>query len=673
MSKKIWIILAFLMLQVTTFRAVAAIGDWKAYMAYHEVQEIEQAGNLIFVQASNNLYVYNKNDKSIQTFSKMDYLNDCAIQHIAYNKTAKRLVILYNNANIDLMDINNYETYNLPDYHNATITGNKAVNDIYVYGKYAYLSNGFGIMKLNVTDGEISDTYNLGFNVDWCEIKNNHIYAYSLQQGQYRAPLTVNLLDKNNWQRVDNYVAKPQEDKTELKQLASTLQPGGPKYNYFGFMKFANGQLYTCGGVVSGNRNACIQVLKNDEWNIYQDENISSVTGVTYKDIVCLDYDPLDNKHIFAGGRNGLYEFYDGKFKAFYNSTNSLIEAYNETSTEYQLTQGVKFDNKGNLWILNSQSPHQSLIEYNTENNWISHCKSELMKLDDGGYKNKSLGSLENMMIDSRGLLWFANNHWTIPSLYCYQFSTDAIKAFTSFVNQDGTTVNVTGGVRMVAEDKNKNLWVGTNVGPLLLESNQITEEQPIFTQIKIPRNDGTNYADYLLSGVNISYIAIDKANRKWFGTKGNGIYVISDDNLEQLFHFTSSNSKLLSDNIETIAINDNTGEVYIGTDKGLCSYQSDASYLNEEMNKDNVWAYPNPVTPDYTGPITIVGLAQKAKIKIVTSNGTLVHEGTSNGGSYQWNGCDRNGRKVTSGIYMVEIATSEGEKGTVCKIAIIK
>ena len=120
MRKKIWILLSFLILQVAAFQSSAAIGDWKAYMAYSEVQEIEEAGNWIFVQASSNLYAYNRNDQSIQTFSKMDFLNDCDIQHIAYNKTAKRLLILYSNANIDLMNTQNWNVQNLPDYYSAT-------------------------------------------------------------------------------------------------------------------------------------------------------------------------------------------------------------------------------------------------------------------------------------------------------------------------------------------------------------------------------------------------------------------------------------------------------------------------------------------------------------------------------------------------------------------------
>ena len=90
-------------------------------------------------------------------------------------------------------------------------------------------------------------------------------------------------------------------------------------------------------------------------------------------------------------------------------------------------------------------------------------------------------------------------------------------------------------------------------------------------------------------------------------------------------------------------------------------------------MTKDNVYAYPNPVKPDYTGSINIVGLSFQADIKIVSVNGTLVNQGKSTGGSYSWDGCDLKGRKVASGIYMVETATEEGEKGTVCKIAIIR
>ena len=193
------------------------------------------------------------------------------------------------------------------------------------------------------------------------------------------------------------------------------------------------------------------------------------------------------------------------------------------------------------------------------------------------------------------------------------------------------------------------------------------------FTQIKVPRNDGTDYADYLLNELDITAIAVDGANRKWVGTSYDGVYLISADNMTQIHHFTQDNSPLISNNIRSITINNKTGEVFFGSENGLCSYVSNAVEPSTEMTEDNVWAYPNPVNPDYTGPITITGLTYNADVKIVSANGLLINEGRSNGGSFTWDGCDKKGNRVASGIYMVVTATSNGQKGTVCKIAIIR
>ena len=214
---------------------------------------------------------------------------------------------------------------------------------------------------------------------------------------------------------------------------------------------------------------------------------------------------------------------------------------------------------------------------------------------------------------------------------------------------------------------------MGTSSGPGYIESTQAASGQLTFIQPKIPRNDGTNYADYLLNNIPISAVAIDGGNRKWLGTSGNGIYLISADNMAQLQHFTTDNSPLLSDNIQAIAINNTTGEVFFGTDKGLCSYMSDATAPADEMEKDNVYAYPNPVEPGYTGLITVVGLSFDADVKITTATGYLVAEGRSNGGMFTWDGRDRDGRRVASGVYNIVTAKSDGSKGTVCKVAVVR
>lgn len=669
--KKILLMAAWMTLLYTAARAQSA-GAWMAYMAYHDITQIEKAGNTYYVLASNNLYSYNTSDQSVQTYDKTGLLSQCDITQIAYSQAARRLVIVYSNYIIDLLS-DQGDVLTVTDYANKNLTVDKTVNSLQVQGSHAYISTGFGIIKLDASQGVFSDTYNLGFGVNYSYQKDGYLYAASEQRGLYRAALNANLADKNNWTRVGDYTPRNTDVAPELLEKVKGANPGGPKYNHFGFLRFANGRLYSCGGVTQANFDegipGTIQVLSGDNWQIYED-GLEAKTGDKYVDLAAIDVDPANASHVFAGGRTGIYEFNNGVFVRQYNIHNSPLKPariVGDGNREYVLAQTLRFDDAGNLWTLNSQSPSTSILELPKDGNWEDHHHQKLMI--------NSQQSLENMraiMFDSRKLMWFVNEHWDHPGLYCYQPSTEALNVYTSFVNQDGTTYTLT-YTHCVEEDTQGNIWVGTNLGPFMLPADQITASSPVFTQVKVPRNDGSNYADYLLSGVDVVCMAIDKANRKWFGTAGNGVYLIDEDNITQLYHFTSDNSKLLSDNIQAVAVDELTGKVYFGTDKGLCSYNAGKPNTTGEMTKDNVYAYPNPVRPDYTGLITITGLTAKAYVKIVTSNGVLVNEGRSSGGNYQWNGTDLKGKRVASGVYMVQVSTQDGEKGTVCKIAIVR
>ena len=629
--QRILLLLFTIHFSLSTF---SQIGTWRNYLAYSDIQQIKAAGNDdIFVLASNALYQYHKTDQSIYTYDKTNGLSDTYITNICWCPQAKRLIAVYQNSNIDLIDLKG-NVINISALYNKVITGDKTVNSIRIDGVYAYLICGFGIVKVNMQRAEITDSYT----------PNHPDYPTSL----------------------------PIEDNSDYEKyidLVKTLQPNGPKFNHFGFMRFYNGKLYTCNG--DYDHSSGIQILKDNQWIIYQNEGISDVTGVSYQGAFCFDIDPSDENHIFAGSRNGLYEFRNGTFVKFYNSTNSPIEAYNGKSMNYQLLTGVKYDHKGNLWLLNSQAPSTSMLKY-TDGTFTKLNQPELMKLNYNSDHYSSNGEMRNIIIDSQGVMWFVNNNWYTPALYQYDMNNDNIIAYENIVNQDGTKLVIKEGIRCIVEDLEHNMWVGTSVGPVVLERKEIDNNGNTFTQVKVPRNDGTNYADYLLANIDVSSIAVDKGNRKWIGTANNGVYLISADNLEQIQHFTVENCPLLSNTVKSITINSTTGEVFFGTENGLCSYVSDATETNTEMTTENVWAYPNPVEPNYTGPITITGLSLNADIKILTTNGTIVNEGRSNGGTYVWDGCDQKGRRVASGIYMVAAATNKGEKGTVCKIAII-
>ena len=668
------IILTLTMLVASVTANVAAIGTWTAYPAYYDITEVEQAGTTLYVLASKGLFSYGTGDRSVRTYDKVNALSDCEIAHIKWCGSARRLVIIYENQNIDLLNAGGTVT-NISDYYNKPMTEDKTVNSIYVDGNYAYLSTGFGIIKLNVKDAEISDTYDLGFKVNYSYIRDGKIYAASGTNGLFAASTNSNLQDKDKWTRVGDYTPKSTDIDATLLATAKAANPGGPKYNHFHFMTFQNNRLYTSGGYfASGGEDmrypGTIQTLSGDDWTIYEDR-IDTITKYSYIDNNCVAVDPFDGNHVFAAGKTGLYEFESGKLKAYYNKDNSplhgAIDRGVELDNNYVLIMGMTFDTAGNLWILNSQSSSNTILEYTKGGKWVSHHNTALMNGEVG------LWNMTSPMIDSRGLMWLVNDSWSLPLLAYYNISSDKMKTYRSFVNEDGTAVSPSQGVRCVAEDLGGNIWVGTSAGPLLILSSQIGTDDDTFTQVKVPRNDGTNYADYLLTGVDITCIAIDGANRKWMGTNGNGVYTISSDNMTQVHHFTSSNSSLLSNIIHSISIDNATGRVFIGTDKGLCSYTNDATGAVTTMSRDSVYAYPNPVRPDYTGLISVVGLSYDADIKIVTSNGVLVNEGRSNGGMYTWDGCDTGGRQVASGVYMVQAATSEGDKGTVCKIAIVR
>ena len=692
-----------------TAAQAANIGQWNAYLAYHDITDIEPAGQLIYVLSSNDLFSYNVNDKSVYAYNKTNSISDTEINYIAWNSTAKKLIIIYSNYNIDLLD-NNFNVENISDYYSKAMTDDKTVNNVTINGNNAYISTGFGIIKLNMRDAEISETYNLGKNVTDCSVSGNIIFAKT-SDGIYQGNTIHNLVDPNNWtlttQSVSfsdanditvstasgytEYIVYDQTNKCywsnqqngclqgwtksdsgERTIIASEINADGPKYNYFGFMKFTQGNLYSCGGGWSYTndryRPGALQQYDGNKWIKYEDD-IKTKTESEYIDLMCLDVHPNNANIVYACGRTGLYEFNDGKFVKYYNKDNSPLFSLLNTNN-YLMTFSCIFDRNNNLWCFNSGVNKENEVNAAHKlfnNTWTSYHNDNLTE----GNKN-TLRNMLNPILDHESNIWFVNNHWGYPALCTFNPTNTESKIYSSFVNQDGITISPT-SVYCTAEDKNYNIWICTNLGPLYISYTSIKNDDLTFQQYKVPRNDGTNLADYLLSGIDISCMAVDAANRKWFGTNGNGVYLISADNNTEEQHFLASNSYLLSDNVESIAINEQSGEVFFGTDKGLCSYMSDATITNEEMSKDNVWAYPNPVRPEYNGLITITGLSYNADVKICTSNGVLVNEGRSTGGSYIWNGCDKDGKRVASGVYMVQTAKSDGSKGTVCKIAIVR
>lgn len=664
------ILSTFLFFLISARATAGAIGEWTEYPAFGDISCVEEAGDVLYVLAGVSLYSVNTSDGNVTTYDKARTLSDTEIDYIAWCEAADRLVVVYSNQNIDLLDSNGGAT-NISDYYSKTMTEDKTVNGIDIYGNYAYLSTNFGIVCINVSRAEIANTYNLGIAVNWTHLDSERIYAESKKAGQYSALLSSNLLDSSNWTLRRGYTAKDTSIDESLLAVAESYKPNGPTVNQFGFLRLTDGLLLSVPGTNdTSERTAAIQIFDGDSWTVAVGDT-GFDTGTRYRNIFEADIDPRNSQRWLAAAVPGLFVYERGSITANYYCENSLLEraaTVSATNVDYTEVTTVKFDQQGNAWMLQGIASTPGIIKYDTSGNFTRYEHDELSLASYDYTWVKPMG----LDFDSRGLLWFVNNDWHTPALASYDTGSDLLTTYTSFINQDNTDVGVS-YARCWAEDVNGNIWVGTSAGPLYLAASDITSGGTTFQQFKVPREDDETLADYLLSGIDITCMAIDAGNRKWFGTDGQGVYVISSDNLTQEENFTSSTSPLPSDYIESIAIDQASGEVYVGTTKGLCSYSADVSEAMETLDSNNIYAYPNPVRPDYTGLITIVGLTYDADVKIVTSSGQLVAEGRSTGGTFTWDGSDLKGRRVASGVYIVFAATSEGKSGATCKIAIVR
>lgn len=678
---------------VATTATAQGTDKWTLYPSYANITEIQPAGKNTFVLASGAIFSYSTADGSITTYDKTNSLSDTQATHIAWSQEARRLAITYENSNIDLLSADG-TTVNVPELYMDQGTLDKTINHIYIDGRDAYLSTGYGILKLDMAEGSIDENYVLGFPVNYCYTADGCIYAASQQQGMYRGDMRDNLLDPSNWTRTGNYTAK-NENKTNVQDpstgywwtktddgkltyyttdddgnrtyMTEGAAPDGPASNNFYRIYIDDGTLYGVSGQwdqsLDAGRKGEVHVWDGQNWSEFEQPTQEEI-GHAYVDPLCLDFDPTHEGHVMVGAKSGMYEFQDGQFVKHYNYNNSGLQSPFNNTYNYTIVSSMKYDTEGNLWLLNPLVDN-SLKKFSKDGEWTTFEHQELSGT--GNYNQISL-----FISKTNGLMWFVNSYYENSNLYSYNKKTDELVTYgPEYTCQTGEIIKPI-HIYCTTEDKEGNIWIGTTLGPLYLTSDAICSGSNIFTRHVVPRDDGTNLGDYLLEGVNIRAIAVDGGNSKWFGTDGNGVFLISSDNNTQIQHFTTENSPLPSNVVQDIAIDGTSGLVYFATDNGLCSYQSDTTEPSAEMKKDNVYAYPNPVRPDYTGPITIVGLTYDADVKITTANGTLVAEGRSTGGTFQWDGCDSGGKRVASGVYMVQTATSSGDKGTVCKIAIV-
>ena len=463
-------------------------------------------------------------------------------------------------------------------------------------------------------------------------------------------------------------------------EIKTSIKPAGPAVNLPWNMIFSGKKLFVVPGgrwSIQNNTSGDVMMYENGIWSNILESTIQNQTGQRALDFMNVAVDPIDNKHFFVTSfGTGLFEFRDNVFFKWYNYLNSPIEvnplALNDPY-HYMRIDGAVFDKEGNLFLANS-AVEKSIKVLLSNGKW-----TELK------YPNATQPTLGKILINSQN----ENQKWLISvrggNIIIFDDNgtiadqtDDKSVQISPFkypeIDNNGLTKIVSvspGAIYSIDQDKNGVIWVGTDVGPFLFSNlSNVYSSDYTCSRVKIPRNDSTNLADYLLVGENIKAIAIDGANRKWLGTQTSGVYLMSENGQQTIQHFTTSNSPLLSNDILSIAINPSSGEVFFGTGQGIVSYQSDASEAGSTFG--DVYAYPNPVRQGFTGVITITGLVLNTQVKITDISGNLVCQTVSNGSIATWDGKDVHGRKVNTGIYLAICVNSDGTLSTITKILVI-
>jgi hypothetical protein len=409
--------------------------------------------------------------------------------------------------------------------------------------------------------------------------------------------------------------------------------PEGPTTNKVFQLKANAGGIAVGGGayqVGSGFGNTFdpsgASLLQINRWKALNRETLKGV-GNLY-DVICALPDPNLSGRIWLSTWGLGVAMVDGDSAVIFDASNSALQ-WQQGTTGTVRVSGMEMDSRGDLWMSNFGAARPVVVR-RANGLWESYGAGPNTELLD-------------MMVDRLGNKWMRNRAGGLVVL-------DASNArYVAITNAEGNGGLPSNQVISMAQDRDGSVWIGTSEGPVVFYNpSAVFRTSFNATRIKIRQEQ---FVGYLLGTELIQSMATDGANRKWFGT-ANGLWLFNPECTALISHFTKSNAPLPSNSILALAIEPSSGEVLVGTDKGLMGFRSTAT---EGANLQGpVQVFPNPVEPGFDGLLSVRGLVADAWIKITDASGALVYQTKADGGQVSWNLRDPSGRRVRSGVYLV-------------------
>ena len=457
-----------------------------------------------------------------------------------------------------------------------------------------------------------------------------------------------------------------QKQSGQYALIVDGISIDSPKRNYAWNLKFDGNKLWVTGGgrwLNRYNRPNTIMNYTNGKWFNYDEQKIAKQAKANYiNDAMDIAIDPNNPSHIYvAYYGEGILELKNDTLINWYTLGNSGLETAVNNNNRYVRVGSVTLDKNNNLWITNCNVPGIIKVLM-ADGKWYTYSATEIA--------NAPIA--DKVLITQQGNKFINFQHTDRPGIFVFNDNgtitdqtDDIAKYYSSVHDSQGTSLSASRFFSLT-EDKSGNIWAGTNIGPLVCYNPNNIED------LRFNRPVLEDESDYLLNGVRVNAIAVDGSNQKWIGTEGSGVFLVNSEGTEVLENFTTDNSPLPTNTVNSIAIHPKTGEVFFAVDGyGLLSYKGEATEGNEDYS--DIHAYPNPVRPEYDDNVIITGLMGNSMVKITDISGNLIYQTKSIGGQVSWNCKNAKGERVATGVYLVLAATDKAKESIVTKIMVIK
>ena len=721
------IVLLLLMLPTLIHAQNISVGSWRTHLTYHNAQNIAIGENKAYCASVNGLFILDLADNSLEALTTINGLSDIGVADLAYSQRQNTLVIAYQNGNIDLLRED--EIINIRTLLNSG-RSNVGINAITLVGDLAIFATDFGGVELNLNTLTLQDAYeNIGGTASQGTdiaattdslflATNNGVYAVSLSN-------TVNKQDFRNWNLVTSA--------TNLSHLETFNDKLHWAINGDAVYQYENGTttaLSAGAGLVYNGLTATASDLylsvPNQLIAVKADGTFTSLTGnktVAPQEVALLGsqlwvadeqtglvkFDGASSENFFPTGTFSPESFrvfhFQDKILAVAGGYSSSLTANSIKASFYVFDNGQWTNYTATTNFIDAitipDADDLTGFAYDAQNQivYLGAFSGSVIKFDLATNTFESIvgapANITSLTIDSDGKLFASSSfggvfEWVTSG--SWQRITTASAPVELLIDREGNrwarqnsnsvlVFDVNGQQRLIghgsgagnlrgnqatsiAVDQEGSVWVGTNDG-----ITEFFDPFGIFSGVEgaVVRDIDGNV---ILKDAVVTAITIDGGNRKWLGTRNNGVFLYSAEG-ELLESFTIDNSPLLSNEINGIAIQPETGEIFFATSQGIISYRGTAT--EGKSAHDAVAIFPNPVRPNFTGLVTISGLVTNATIRITDVAGKVVYKTQAAGGTATWNAANFDGTRVQTGVYMIFSADESGEETFVGKVAVIQ